>query len=1196
MCPLRTPAAQGQSARLSVLQINLAKSKTAQDLMLQTALQHKVDVVVASEIYSPPSNNGNWAVDGSRKAAVIATGPWPIQRVWSNEEGMVAAQIGGVTFVSCYTPPYPGWTRARFDGFLTALDIEARAHQHVVVAGDFNAWHERWGSARSKPRGDALIEVVDQLDLVILNRGNVSTFVGNAAAVESVIDVSFASPAIAVSDNWVVRSDICSLSDHRYIQFSVSRPSQSGVAHPNRQDPESQEHQRSQQQNQVGTRWKLRQFHPEALAIALRASRFADTAVSPDSLTSALATACDEVMQRAPPSHFRVRTSTYWWTQDIAMLLEDCLRAENAVLASTSRVEREAAREARRHCKKALARAIKASKDACFNELIAEAEDDVYGSAYKVVMTRLRGSRVPPERDPAVLNRIVTDLFPDHGPFVWPTTPGMVADEPSQTREVTNEELVGIVSKMHSNKAPGLDGISNAVLKVAVREHTEVFRRIYQGCFDSCSFPMDWKRQRLVLLPKSGRPPGESSSFRPLGMLDGTGKILERLILDRLNDHLEDPDNPRLSPSQYGFRRGKSTMQAIQRVKDAGQLAMSHRMTDRRANRCLMVIALDVMNAFNCASWNAIALALQRKGVPRHLQRILQSWFLGRTLVYDTSEGPVTRQLTAGVPQGSVLGPTLWNVMYDAVLAIDMPAGIELVAFADDLVLLAPGTTPQAASLLAEQAVETIVTWMGINRLQLAASKTEAVLISKKKKDYTGIPVTINGVPILTTTDIRYLGVRVHCHLKWLEHVRHNTNKATKVADLLAKLMRNHSGPKHKKRRLLVGVVNSILRYAAPIWSEGVKTREIERLLQRAQKKVVVGAAFAFRTISYEAATVIAGVIPICLQVEEDARCYERTRAGTPLTTKQIRAEERLATFSSWLSDWENTRVGGTRFTRWTHRVLPDIPQWQTRKHGEVNFHLCQVLSGHGFFRQYLHHMGFTSSPDCTHCFGEEETAEHAMFTCPRFDGVRNELFHGHGYESFHPETLLQHLLRGPEDWSRISEAATRITSTLQNDWNEERANRATEEQRAISVEIENRRAATVRARNDRRNAARRRLTEERRAARLQQAPPAPPVSPRTRERIERDAQYHRDYTRQWRARRREARLAGQQQPQQQLLHQGREQQSQQQSQQNPSARQQSTQQSNMRNDPDGLNDRSSRSAMTAAEEAAISEASTSGI
>lgn len=161
--------------------------------MLQTALEHKVNVVVGSEfIYSPPSNNGNWAVDRSSKAAVIATGPMPIQRVWSSEEGMVAAQIGGVTFISCYTPPPPGWRDARFDNFLTALDIEARVHQHVVVAGDFNAWHERWGSARNKSRGEVLAEVIDQLGL---NRGNVSTFVGKGAAPESVIDVSFASPA-----------------------------------------------------------------------------------------------------------------------------------------------------------------------------------------------------------------------------------------------------------------------------------------------------------------------------------------------------------------------------------------------------------------------------------------------------------------------------------------------------------------------------------------------------------------------------------------------------------------------------------------------------------------------------------------------------------------------------------------------------------------------------------------------------------------------------------------------------------------------------------------------------------------------------------------------------------------------------------------------------------------------------------------
>ncbi|XP_061519175.1 uncharacterized protein LOC133394321, partial [Anopheles gambiae] len=105
-----------------------------------------------------------------------------------------------------------------------------------------------------------------------------------------------------------------------------------------------------------------------------------------------------------------------------------------------------------------------------------------------------------------------------------------------------------------------------------------------------------------------------------------------------------------------------------------------------------------------------------------------------------------------------------------------------------------------------------------------------------------------------------------------------------------------------------------------------------------------------------------------------------------------------------------------------------------------MTFHLAQVLSGHGFFRDYLCHNGFTSSPDCQLCVGVPETAEHAFFECPRFAAVRQELLGEGGPDPVCPDTLQRHLLRDADSWSRICEAAKRITAQLQRAWDEERA------------------------------------------------------------------------------------------------------------------------------------------------------------
>ena len=209
-------------------------------------------------------------------------------------------------------------------------------------------------------------------------------------------------------------------------------------------------------------------------------------------------------------------------------------------------------------------------------------------------MSKLR-CRTPPETDRAVILPIVDALFPTHPPFEWPA---IEADsEVEAVPPITSEEVISAVARMASSKAPGLDGIPNSAVKAAVRQHPEVFARIFNDLLQRGDYPRPWKKARLVLIAKPGKPPGEASSYRPLLMLGSVSKVFERLILNRLNEHLEDTNNTRLSPSQYGFRQGRSTVQAIQRVVEQGQHARSFHRTNRRDPRCLVQCPLATICA-----------------------------------------------------------------------------------------------------------------------------------------------------------------------------------------------------------------------------------------------------------------------------------------------------------------------------------------------------------------------------------------------------------------------------------------------------------------------------------------------------------------------------------------------------------------------------------------------------------------------
>jgi hypothetical protein len=153
---------------------------------------------------------------------------------------------------------------------------------------------------------------------------------------------------------------------------------------------------------------------------------------------------------------------------------------------------------------------------------------------------------------------------------------------------------------------------------------------------------------------------------------------------------------------------------------------------------------------------------------------------IGRRQRRDRS---ITEEIGGGVPQGSVLGPTLWNVLYDDVMEIEVPEGVSLVCCSDDLAIVVTASTKEDMILEGNETLHRTKLWMAANNLTIAEEKTVVTILNKKWK-VEEISFSLGNRRINPAPWVKYLGVTLDRGLRFGRHIKEMTERPRKLLRL----------------------------------------------------------------------------------------------------------------------------------------------------------------------------------------------------------------------------------------------------------------------------------------------------------------------------------------------------------------------------------------------------------------------------
>ncbi|KAL4718455.1 hypothetical protein ACJJTC_005004, partial [Scirpophaga incertulas] len=448
-----------------------------------------------------------------------------------------------------------------------------------IITGDFNAWNPLWGSANSNPRGNDIVKMIINNDLVIVNKGNENTYCTTTknAVRSSVIDLTMITDNnnfITIED-WKVNNEIITTSDHKAITFNInigrSNLTKNLKTSTWKYNTNSSNFWNEHRKNEfISTLSTYTNENEIDNILYMNESQLED-------YISKLTNNINKTCQRVLPRSAGLPRRPHWWSEQLDILKKKVISNHHRLSkAVKQKLPLDDLIKTKNELKSEYAKAIHDASTKSFKDFCNKQDkENVWSVTNRIIRTK------PVTQTPSTLKKpdgtytnnteetaqyFIDNLYPMDTPDddmqrsirAEMSAPPGTDNEPA----FTTIEIKEALKSFNSKKAPGCDGLTSDICLVAMEAYPQIFTNIINRALQLEYFPRCWKKAVAKIIPKPGKDTYDDiKSYRPIGLIPVLGKLYEKLIINRLTHYMYTTETN--NEKQYGFKLQQSTISAL---------------------------------------------------------------------------------------------------------------------------------------------------------------------------------------------------------------------------------------------------------------------------------------------------------------------------------------------------------------------------------------------------------------------------------------------------------------------------------------------------------------------------------------------------------------------------------------------------------------------------------------------------------